>query len=299
MSRGDDAGRGAHDAHGPHGTLLVVATPIGNLDDVSPRVSDALRGADLVAAEDTRRTGRLLEHLGLEKPQVSCHMFNEARTLARLLDVLGEGRTVALVTDGGTPAVSDPGYRLVAAALEAGHRVSPVAGPSSVVAALSVAGLPADRFLFAGFLAARPAARRAELEALAAHAETLVLFEAPHRLKECLDDVAAILGERPATLCRELTKLHEEVRRGTTLALRDEIAARAEVLGEIVLVIAGRDPARSAGPHARDPELESAWHAALAREDGDARRALRVLARDLDVDRAALRRRLQAAGLVD
>ncbi len=293
MSGGDDADRGER------GTLLVVATPIGNLDDVSPRVRDALARADLVAAEDTRRTGRLLEHLGLAKPQVSCHMFNEARTLARLLEELAAGRTVALVTDGGTPAVSDPGYRLVAAAQGAGHRVSPVAGPSSVVAALSVAGLPADRFLFAGFLPARPAARRAALERLAAHEETLVLFEAPHRLKECLDDVAAVLEERPAVLCRELTKRHEEVRRGTTLTLRDDVAARAEVLGEIVLVIAGRDPAHAAAPQARDPEIEAAWNAALAREEGDPRRAMRVLARDLDVDRAALRRRLQAAGLVD
>ncbi len=278
------------------GVLHVVATPLGNLQDLTDRARTVLAAADLVAAEDTRRTGQLLAHLGLAKPQVACHKFSEARTVERVLAALAAGQRVALVTDGGTPAVSDPGFRLVAAAHAAGHRVEPVPGPSAVVAALSASGLPADRFHFAGFLPARRAARRAELARLAALPETLVVFEAPHRLRETLDDLLDVLGDRAATLCRELTKLHEEVRPAGLAALRDEIARRPEVLGEIVLVIAG-GRGEAAAPAPPDPALAEGWRAALAAEDDDPRRALRRLARDLGLDRAELKRRLQAAGL--
>lgn len=284
------------------GVLYVVATPLGNLQDLTERARTALAAADLVAAEDTRRTGQLLSWLGLRKPQVACHKFSEARTVAPLLAALAEGRAVALVTDGGTPAVSDPGHRLVAAAHAAGHRVVPVPGPSAVVAALCASGLPADRFHFAGFLPARAAERRRELARLAALPVTLVLFEAPHRLKAALDECVAVLGDRPATLCRELTKLYEEVRPGTLASLRDEIAARREVLGEIALVIAGAGAGAGKRPPgtaavADDPELARSWSLALAEEENDPRRALRRLARELGLDRAELKRRLQAAGL--
>jgi 16S rRNA (cytidine1402-2'-O)-methyltransferase len=188
------------------GTLLVVATPIGNLEDLSPRGRRAFEEADLIVAEDTRRTGRLLEAHGLDRPLTSCHKFSEASRLEPLLEALSEGRTLALVTDGGTPAVSDPGRRLVAAALEAGARVVAVAGPSAVTAALSISGFPADRFLFAGFLPSKTTERRKEAAQLAAFAGTIVLFEAPHRLLDCLADLELVLGERPAALCREMTK---------------------------------------------------------------------------------------------
>lgn len=274
------------------GTLLVVATPIGNLDDLTPRAREALAGAALVAAEDTRRTGQLLAHLGLRRPLVACHRFSEARTVAQILGELERGAAVALVTDGGTPAVSDPGYRLVAAAHEAGHDVRAVPGASAVAAALSVAGLPADSFHFAGFLPSRRPARRREIERLAPIADTLVLFEAPHRLVECLADLSELLGVRTAVICRELTKLHEEVRRGTLAELHAEFAARERVLGEIVLVIAGaRGPAPAAT--AAEPDLPSRFVAALRDQDEDVERALHHLARELGIARAELRRRLQ------
>ncbi len=221
------------------GRLLVVATPLGNLGDLSPRAVRALGEADLVAAEDTRRTLPLLTHLGLSKPLVSSHKFNEASKLDGLLGALGEGKTIALVTDGGTPAISDPGHRLVAAALAAGHVVVAIAGPSAVAAALSVAGFPADRFRFAGFLPAAAAARRRALTALAGEPETLVFYEAPHRVLKALDAMIEALGDREAALCRELTKLHEEVLRARLSAIRTSLAARDAIRGEIVLVVAG------------------------------------------------------------
>lgn len=285
------------------GVLYVVATPIGNLGDLSPRAAEVLAEVDVVAAEDTRRTGRLLAHLGLRRPQVSCHKFGEARHLDALLAPLAAGRRVALVTDGGTPAISDPGHRLVAAAHAAGHRVVAVPGPCAAVAALSVAGLTADRFLFAGFLPARTAARRDALASLAPFEGTLVFHEAPHRAIEFLDDALAVLGDRDAVLCRELTKLHEEVRRATVSALRDDLAARESVLGEIVFVVAG---ARAGTAAARGPceggaapgALAAPWKEALEADGGDERRALRRLSRELGLPRADLRRRLQADRLL-
>jgi len=283
------------------GTLFVVATPLGNLDDVTDRAARTLREVDLIAAEDTRRTAHLLNHLGIAKPQVSCHKFNEAQVLERIVAELLAGKSVAQVTDGGTPAISDPGHRLVAAARAAGIAVSPIPGPSAVAAALSVAGFPADRFTFAGFLSAKAGERRRELAEFAPRAETLVFHEAPHRLAEFLRDAAAVLGDRPATLCRELTKLHEEIVSATLGELAAMIEARGEVLGEIVVVVAGAAEGAAAAPAPRraDPETEARWKEALEREDGDERRALRRYARDLDLPRAEARRRLQLAGLVD
>ncbi|UCG73124.1 MAG: 16S rRNA (cytidine(1402)-2'-O)-methyltransferase [Chromatiales bacterium] len=236
------------------GTLYVVATPIGNLDDLSPRARRILETVAVVACEDTRRTGQLLTRLGVQQTLLSLHEHNETRRVGELLEKLRGGQDVALVSDAGTPLVSDPGYRLLAALREAQLPVCPVPGPSAVIAALSVAGLPSDRFHFEGFLPPKAAARRRRLQIIAAYPQTLVFYEAVHRIDECLADLADILGpHRPATLCRELTKRHETIQRGTLAELRelrrsDEGADR----GELTLVVGGQLADR--GP--ADAELE-------------------------------------------
>ena len=223
------------------GRLDVVATPIGNLADLSPRAREVLAGADLVAAEDTRRTGLLLGSLGLSRPLVSLHEHNEDERIGRLLDAMQAGQVVALVSDAGTPLLSDPGFALVRAAAAAGIEVRPIPGVSAITAALSIAGLPTDRFAFEGFLPARAAERRRVLGALAAEARTLVWFEAPHRIAQTLEDLLAVFGpQRRAVLARELTKTYESIYRGTlaelaTLARTDADLAR----GELTLVVEG------------------------------------------------------------
>jgi len=227
------------------GRLQVVATPIGNLADLSDRARAALAEADLVAAEDTRHTGALLKAMGLATPLLSLHEHNESRRVPALLARLAQGQRVALVSDAGTPLLSDPGYELVHAAIAAGFEVSAIPGPSAITAALAVAGLPTDRFCFEGFLPARERERRAALEALAHERRTLVFFEAPHRIAAALADSAAVLGpDREAAVARELTKAHETIYRGTL----QELAARAETeanfaRGEITLVVRGAAPA--------------------------------------------------------
>jgi 16S rRNA (cytidine1402-2'-O)-methyltransferase len=228
-----------------YGCLYVVATPLGNLEDVTLRALRVLREVSLVACEDTRRTAKLLAAHGIRTPTTSYFEHNERWKGHRILAAMREGRDVALVSDAGTPAVSDPGYRLVRDARAAGLPVVPVPGPSAAVAAVSVSGLPSDRFLFAGFLPARAGARRRALEEIARREETLVFYESPHRVAESLADMADILGDRDAFLCREATKTHEEYRRGRLSELRDELAARGEVKGEIALVVAGCGQ----GPH--------------------------------------------------
>ncbi len=234
------------------GSLVVVATPIGNLGDLSTRATQVLREVDLILAEDTRHTGRLLAHIGSEVPQRSLHEHNEQQRTEEVLTRLQAGERVALVSDAGTPAVSDPGYRLVAACVAAGLRVEPIPGPSAVLAALVASGLPTDRFAFDGFLPRKGAARRQRLAELAAEPRTIVLFAAPHRVAHDLDDLAAALGPaRPAALGRELTKLHEEVRHGTLATLAT--AAADGVRGEVTLVIAGAPTSALAQPE--DHEL--------------------------------------------
>jgi 16S rRNA (cytidine1402-2'-O)-methyltransferase len=224
------------------GVLYVVATPIGNLGDVSARAREILAGASVVAAEDTRHSGRLLRELGLERPLVSLHEHNERGRVAELVGRLQGGESVALVSDAGTPLVSDPGYLLVAAAVEAGIAVAPVPGPSAAIAALSASGLPCDRFCFEGFLPARAAARRQRLAELAAEARTLVLYEAPHRIAECLADLAAACGPgRRACVARELTKKFETIARVPLAGARAWIDADPDrTRGEFVLVVEGR-----------------------------------------------------------
>jgi 16S rRNA (cytidine1402-2'-O)-methyltransferase len=225
------------------GSLAVVSTPIGNLDDLTVRAAAVLCEADLVLAEDTRHTGRLLAHIGSRAPQRSLHDHNEAERIAEVLERIEAGQRVALVSDAGTPGVSDPGHRMMRACVEAGVRIEPIPGPSALTAALVVSGLPMDRVAFDGFLPRRGAARRARLSELASEPRTIVLFVSPHRAAEDLDDLAAALGtDRRATLARELTKLHEEVVHATL----GELAAlvRDGVRGELAIVIAGAEDAR-------------------------------------------------------
>ena len=202
------------------GTLHVVATPIGNLQDFSPRAQQLLASADLVAAEDTRHTLKLLEAHGLNAPLLSVHEHNESQRAAEILQALGRGANVALVSDAGTPLISDPGLRLVQAAIAAGFEVRTVPGPCAAIAALSVAGLETERFAFEGFLPAKPAARRERLSALRGDPRTLICYEAPHRLSESLEDMSTVLGStRRAVIARELTKVFESVYRGTLAEL--------------------------------------------------------------------------------
>ncbi len=232
--------------------LYVVATPIGNLGDLSPRAKDVLAAADVVACEDTRVTGFLLHRLEARRSLVVYNDHNAPEVRPRLLAELAAGRSVALVSDAGTPCIADPGFKLVREAAAAGQAVRAVPGPSAVMAALSVAGLPTDRFMFAGFLPPRRTARRAALSELAAVPATLVLLEAPSRLAACLADAAEILGPREAAIARELTKLFEEVRRGDLAALASAAAEAGPPKGEIVLVIA--PPDRQAAREALDDE---------------------------------------------
>ena len=223
------------------GILYVIATPIGNLEDISQRAVRLLNQVDLIAAEDTRHSGNLLRHLGIHCPMISLHEHNEQQQVERVLAELEQGRSVALISDAGTPLVSDPGYRLVQAAHARGVPVSPVPGPSSVIAALSVAGLPTDRFAFEGFLPAKQAARQKALAALAREPRTLVFFESPRRVLDALADMAAAFGvDRPAAMARELTKAFETIRQGSLGELLDWLQAHPEQQrGEFVLLVAG------------------------------------------------------------
>lgn len=240
--------------------LHVVATPIGHLDDVTLRALKVLAGADLVACEDTRVTAKLLERYGISVALTPYHEHNAAAQRPKLLARLAEGAAIALVSDAGTPLVSDPGYRLVTEAVAAGLTVVPVPGPSAALAALVVAGLPTDRFFFEGFLPAKSVGRRGRLKEIARVPASLVLFETGPRLAECLSDLAAVLGERPAAVCRELTKLHETVERGSLAALAHRFAGN-EPKGEIVIVV-GPPPV---GAPASEDDIDAALKDALGR----------------------------------
>jgi 16S rRNA (cytidine1402-2'-O)-methyltransferase len=231
------------------GTLFLVATPIGNLEDISLRALRVLRESDLVAAEDTRRTGTLLHHYDIRRPVTSLHEHNEAARVPALVEQLRAGTRIALVTDAGTPSVSDPGYRLVRAAIDSGVRVEAIPGASAVLAALVSSGLPTDAFVFAGFPPPRRTARRAWLESMRDDRRTLVFFEAPHRIRETLSDALLVLGDREVALGRELTKFHEEILRGPTSTV---LARLDEPRGEFTVVVAGRMEAVEAAPRQID-----------------------------------------------
>jgi len=267
------------------GTLYIVATPIGNLEDITERALRVLREVDIIACEDTRHTKKLLSHFGIQTKTISYHEHNEQQRAAELREFLGSGKKVALVSDAGTPLISDPGFRLVNAAIAQGIEIVAIPGPAAFVNALVVSGLPSDQFLFAGFLPARSSARRAKLEALREARGTLIFYEAPHRIVATLKDAVEVLGNRAAVVARELTKLHEEVARGT---LSDLAAAfsKQSARGEMVLVI---------GSEAAPPN-ETSGKAAPARliervtelEAGGltAKEALKKAARELGIKRA-------------
>ncbi|MBK7171038.1 MAG: 16S rRNA (cytidine(1402)-2'-O)-methyltransferase [Gammaproteobacteria bacterium] len=244
--------------------LYIVATPIGNPGDLSARAAQVLGDVDLIAAEDTRRCKRLLAHLGVSRPVLAYHDHSDARRLQSLLEKLLRGQNIALVSDAGTPLVSDPGYRLVRAALDAGVRVVAVPGPCAAMAALSVAGLPSDRFVFEGFLAARAEGRRARLEELGGETRTMIFYESPRRVLASLRDMVGAFGEgREAVVARELTKVHETVLCGSLEELAARVVADPEQqLGEIVLLVHGAPAVDAAGVVV---EVDSLLRALLAR----------------------------------
>ncbi|MDW3715013.1 MULTISPECIES: 16S rRNA (cytidine(1402)-2'-O)-methyltransferase [Pseudomonas] len=254
------------------GKLYVVATPIGNLDDISARALRVLREVALIAAEDTRHSVRLLQHFGINTPLAACHDHNEREEGGRFLARLQAGDDVALISDAGTPLISDPGYHLVRQVRAAGIAVVPVPGPSALIAALSAAGLPSDRFIFEGFLPAKTAGRRSRLELVKEEPRTLIFYEAPHRILECLEDMVSIFGgERQAVLARELTKTFETLKGNPLAALRDWVASDSnQQRGECVLLVAGW----------QEPEGEDAI-------SGEASRVLDLLLAELPLKRAA------------
>jgi 16S rRNA (cytidine1402-2'-O)-methyltransferase len=237
------------------GILYIVATPIGNLEDMTLRAIRALKEADVIAAEDTRHTQFLLKHFAINTPLTSFHEHNERAKTAQLVTRLERGESIALVSDAGTPAISDPGYRLVVAAIGAGIRVIPIAGPSALIAALSAAGLPTDGFDFRGFLPARKQERRSKLQELRDGRYTMVFYETPHRLQESLDDVREILGDRRMVLAREVTKLYEEFLRGRISEVIGEVSRR-EIRGEMTLVIEGCSDSNAASEEALLDEID-------------------------------------------
>jgi 16S rRNA (cytidine1402-2'-O)-methyltransferase len=255
------------------GLLYVVATPIGNLEDITHRAVRILSEADLIACEDTRQSRKLLDHYNIHKPTISYHDHNEAERTEDLTARLVNGTVIALVSDAGMPLVSDPGYRLVRAAIQAGVPVVPIPGPSASLTALAASGLPTDAFHFGGFLPSKPGQRAQLLETLAEEQSTLIFYEAPHRILEALEAIEAVLGARPIVVARELTKLHEEFLRGTAAEIRAQLASRDAVKGEITLLIG-----KATEPPADDRPVDQAVHALI--HDGMPRMdAIKLIAR--------------------
>jgi 16S rRNA (cytidine1402-2'-O)-methyltransferase len=270
------------------GTLYLVATPIGNLSDITHRALQVLRDVDLIACEDTRHTQKLLNHYGITTKTVSYHEHNEQQRANQLIDQLKQGTNIAVVSDAGTPSISDPGFRLVRAAIENEVPIVPLPGPSALISALSAAGLPTDEFFFAGFLPAKSNARRARLSELQTVPGTLIFYEAPHRLAATLKDAYEILGERDAVVARELTKVYEEIRRGRLSELSDHYE-REEARGEIVVLI-DRHVIVAAKPQLTIAALVDQFE----QEGMDQRAALKKAARELGLSRAEAYRKLIA-----
>lgn len=271
----------------------MVATPIGNLSDLSLRAVETLRSVDWIACEDTRHTRKLLAHYGIEARLLSYHEHNEEERTPELLGRIEQGESIALVTDAGTPLISDPGFRLVRKAAEAGIRVVPVPGPSAVMAALSAAGLETDRFYFGGFLPRKQTERRKLLEQLSTLAATLVFYEAPHRILQALEDVESVLPGRNVVIARELTKLHEEFLRGSPAELRQELLHRGAIQGEFTLLIAKGDAPKPPASGAQNvaEELRRLEQEGVPRMD-----ALKQIARRLGLPKREVYR---LAGLQD
>jgi 16S rRNA (cytidine1402-2'-O)-methyltransferase len=273
--------------------LYLVATPIGNLEDITLRALRVLKEVDRIACEDTRQTQKLLNHFAISTPTISYHEHNEQARTVELIALLQQGGRVAVVSDAGTPAFSDPGLELVRAAVAAGVRVVPIPGANAALSALIASGMDTDRFLYVGFLPAKPGARRTELETLAAGLAglTLVVYEAPHRILETLADVAAVWGDSArVVVARELTKLHEELLRGTAREVRSELAGRERVRGEIVLLIEAKP---SAHPATVSGNIAQQVSHLMASEGLDEKDALKRLARERGVSKSDLYRELQ------
>lgn len=266
------------------GTLYLVATPIGNLADITHRALQVLSDVDLIACEDTRHTHKLLNHYGITTKTISYHEHNEQQRAAELIDRLKQGTSIAVVSDAGTPSISDPGFRLVRAAIENEIVVVPIPGPSALITALIAAGLPTDEFFFAGFLPPRTNARRARLSELQSVPGTLIFYEAPHRLAATLKDAYEILGEREAVVARELTKLHEEIRRGRLSQLATDYT---DVRGEIVVLIDRNVIGVSVNQTSIAALVDQFEHEGL-----DHRAALKKAARELGLSRAEAYRKL-------
>jgi len=273
------------------GTLFVVATPIGNLDDLSPRAREVLASADLIVCEDTRRTSRLTERFGLETPMISFHRFNERARHESLLERLHAGEELALVSDGGTPVIADPGAELVRAALDAGLRVCPIPGASAVTTLLSASGFPGDRYLFEGFLPHRAGERRRRLRALRGESHPVILFESPHRVSETLQDLHKIFGARRMVLGRELTKLHECVVAGSASEISERMA-HDSIRGEISLVIGPASDDDGALDDDQSQTLLQRWRTTLESTGGDRRAAMKQLSKESGLRRPELQRLL-------
>jgi 16S rRNA (cytidine1402-2'-O)-methyltransferase len=277
------------------GTLYLVATPIGNLEDVTRRALRVLAEVALVACEDTRRTRALLEHFGIKAKTVSYHEHNERERAAELAALLEGGASVAVVSDAGTPGVCDPGYRLVRAAIESGADVVPVPGASAFVAALTASGLPTDEFYFGGFLPPRTHARRQRLAEVRQLSATLVFYEAPHRIAHTLSDAREVLGERRAAVARELTKIHEEIVRGRLSELAARFSGEHAARGEMVLVIDRESIEDEASAEVSEQVGVAERVSALEAEGLDQRAALKRAARELGLTRDEAYRRLTSA----
>lgn len=273
------------------GTLYLVATPIGNLADITHRALQILKDVDLIACEDTRHTHKLLQHYGIDTKTVSYHEHNEQQRTPQLVDQLKRGSDIAVVSDAGTPSISDPGFRLVRAAIENDVPVVPVPGPSAVISALIAAGLPTDEFFFAGFLPSRSHARRTRLSELRAVPGTLIFYEAPHRLAATLKDAYEILGEREAAVARELTKLHEEIKRGRLSELSSHFEDGDKARGEIVILI---DRTVIGETNVKTKSSVAALVDRFEQDGMDHRAALKKAARELGLSRAEAYRRLMA-----
>ena len=266
------------------GTLYIVATPIGNLEDITQRALRVLREVDLIACEDTRHTRKLLNHFGIETKTISYHEHNERERAEELCALLESGKSVAIVSDAGTPLISDPGFRVVNLAIEKAIVVVPVPGPSALVAALSASGLPSDQFLFAGFLPARANARSVALEKLRSIDATLIFYEAPHRIVATLRDALAVLGDREAVIARELTKLHEEFVRGKLSKLIERFSDARNARGEMVLLIAGAHATALDKQNVSSAQLAERV-SGLENEGMDSKAALKKAARELGLKR--------------
>jgi 16S rRNA (cytidine1402-2'-O)-methyltransferase len=273
--------------------LYLVATPIGNLEDITLRAIRVLKQADLIACEDTRQTLKLLNRYGINTPTISYHEHNEAARAAELVEKLAQGSRIAVVTDAGTPGISDPGYRLVSLAIEHGLPVVPIPGPAAFVSALVGAGLPVESFSFRGFLPPKTGARRRELEQVRNSMQTEVFYEAPHRIAATLEDALAVLGpNRRIVVARELTKIHEEFLRGTTAQVLDVVNSRGEMKGEIVLMIGPAEAGKNAAPTI---SIRDRIEQLMREENLDEKSALKKAAKERDISKSEAYREWQVS----